>query len=181
MNVKCSAGVISILCALNMSRQLLAPELIQACLAEGLHSKETPIPSQKAVEGNMCLFWKCLKEAEREPDPPASLVLFAPKSQFSPRDPTSLLLIGCPHLLQPPGSHISFFIPKAPPAHSSPLPWNHLWGCPELVLSHARHIVKVSVTQTCPALCDPMDCSPPGSSVLWRQKEKGVTENEMVS
>ena len=56
MNVKCSASVTSILCALNMSRQLLAPELIQACLAAGLHSKETQIPSQKAVEGNMCLF-----------------------------------------------------------------------------------------------------------------------------
>ena len=25
--------------------------------------------------------------------------------------------------------------------------------------------VKVSVTQSCPTLCDPMDCSPPGSSV----------------
>ena len=30
--------------------------------------------------------------------------------------------------------------------------------------------VKVLVTQSCPTLCDPMDCSPPGSSVhgiLW--------------
>ena len=25
--------------------------------------------------------------------------------------------------------------------------------------------VKVLVTQLCPTLCDPMDCSPPGSSV----------------
>ena len=25
--------------------------------------------------------------------------------------------------------------------------------------------VKVFVTQLCPTLCDPMDCSPPGSSV----------------
>ena len=25
--------------------------------------------------------------------------------------------------------------------------------------------VKVSVTQSCPTLCDPVDCSPPGSSV----------------
>ena len=25
--------------------------------------------------------------------------------------------------------------------------------------------VKVKVTQSCPTLCDPMDCSPPGSSV----------------
>ena len=25
--------------------------------------------------------------------------------------------------------------------------------------------VKVSVTQSCSTLCDPMDCSPPGSSV----------------
>ena len=26
--------------------------------------------------------------------------------------------------------------------------------------------MKVSVTQSCPTLCDPMDCSPPGSSVM---------------
>ena len=25
--------------------------------------------------------------------------------------------------------------------------------------------VRVLVTQSCPTLCDPMDCSPPGSSV----------------
>ena len=25
-----------------------------------------------------------------------------------------------------------------------------------------------SVTQLCPTLCDPMDSSPPGSSVLWK-------------
>ena len=25
--------------------------------------------------------------------------------------------------------------------------------------------VKVSVTQSCPTLCNPVDCSPPGSSV----------------
>ena len=25
--------------------------------------------------------------------------------------------------------------------------------------------VKVKVTQSCPTLCDPVDCSPPGSSV----------------
>ena len=27
------------------------------------------------------------------------------------------------------------------------------------------NILKVKVTQSCPALCDPMDCSLPGSSV----------------
>ena len=27
------------------------------------------------------------------------------------------------------------------------------------------HRLKVLVTQLCPTLCDPMDCSPPGSSV----------------
>ena len=26
-------------------------------------------------------------------------------------------------------------------------------------------IMQVLVTQSCPTLCDPMDCSPPGSSV----------------
>ena len=32
-------------------------------------------------------------------------------------------------------------------------------------VKHQRKEVKVSVTQLCPTLCDPMDCSPPGSSV----------------
>ena len=35
---------------------------------------------------------------------------------------------------------------------------------------------KVTVTQSCPALCDPMDCSPPGSSVhgILQGKKSGV-------
>ena len=32
-------------------------------------------------------------------------------------------------------------------------------------LNWYRWKVKVLVTQSCPAVCDPMDCSPPGSSV----------------
>ena len=31
--------------------------------------------------------------------------------------------------------------------------------------SHLVVVVKVIVTQSCPTLCNPMDCSPPGSSV----------------
>ena len=37
-------------------------------------------------------------------------------------------------------------------------------GCQESTLVQGRK-VKVLVTQLCPALCDPMDCSQPGSSV----------------
>ena len=36
------------------------------------------------------------------------------------------------------------------------------------VLMHTRTLgekVKVLVAQSCPALCDPIDCNPPGSSV----------------
>ena len=34
------------------------------------------------------------------------------------------------------------------------------------LLVHSREKkVKVKVAQSCPALCDPMDCRPPGSSV----------------
>ena len=33
----------------------------------------------------------------------------------------------------------------------------------------------VLVTQSCPVLCDPMDCSPPGSSVL-RILQAGILE-----
>ena len=34
--------------------------------------------------------------------------------------------------------------------------------------------VKALVTQSCPALCDPMDCSPPGSSV------QGILQGRIV-
>ena len=37
-------------------------------------------------------------------------------------------------------------------------------GCQESTLVQGRK-VKVLVTQSCPTLCDPMDCSQPGSSV----------------
>ena len=31
-----------------------------------------------------------------------------------------------------------------------------------------------SVTQSCPTLCDPVDCSPPGSSCLWNFPGKNI-------
>ena len=36
--------------------------------------------------------------------------------------------------------------------------------------------VKVLVTQSCPTLCDPMDCSPPGSSVHARTLQARILE-----
>ena len=33
------------------------------------------------------------------------------------------------------------------------------------IKTHALEGMKVLVTQSCPTLCNPMDCSPPGSSV----------------
>ena len=33
------------------------------------------------------------------------------------------------------------------------------------MLGLVKSIVKVLVTQSCPAVCDPMDCNPPGCSV----------------
>ena len=38
------------------------------------------------------------------------------------------------------------------------------WQVDSLPLSHQFSSVQ-SVTQSCPTLCDPMDCNPPGSSV----------------
>ena len=34
--------------------------------------------------------------------------------------------------------------------------------------------VKVFVIQSCPAVCDPMDCSPPGSSVHRQEYQSGL-------
>ena len=41
-------------------------------------------------------------------------------------------------------------------------------GCPRL------HAMLCLVAQSCPALCDPMDCSPPGSSVHWDSPGKNT-------
>ena len=41
---------------------------------------------------------------------------------------------------------------------------------------HPRVKVRVLVTQPCPALCNPMDCSPPGSSVHGISQTKILNE-----
>ena len=38
------------------------------------------------------------------------------------------------------------------------------WGIPKAELSSQCMKVKLLITQSCPTLCSPMDCSPPGSS-----------------
>ena len=40
---------------------------------------------------------------------------------------------------------------------------HRLWGCGDPALSLLDTCVQA--LQSCPTLCDPMDCSPPGSSV----------------
>ena len=47
--------------------------------------------------------------------------------------------------------------------HSSVLTWEILWTEEPDGLQSME--VKVKVTQSCPTLCDPMDCCLPGSSV----------------
>ena len=49
-----------------------------------------------------------------------------------------------------------------PPCHWQPFPTLQVFG---LFLPLLKVKVKVLVAQSCPSLCDPMDCSPPGSSV----------------
>ena len=41
------------------------------------------------------------------------------------------------------------------------------WGqpCPPVAFGYQNHLTHTQVAQSCPTLCDPMDCSPPGSSV----------------
>ena len=48
--------------------------------------------------------------------------------------------------------------------------------CPTLTLSRSGvwPSLRVSVAQLCLTLCDPMDCSPPGSSVHFPDKSTGV-------
>ena len=66
--------------------------------------------------------------------------------------------------------------------------WLLCWGCPESLTCHhrqflmwttmwqaqplVREIHPLSVSQSCLTLCDPMDCSPPGSSVRGILQER---------
>ena len=52
-------------------------------------------------------------------------------------------------------------------------PWLHPRS-PEAELSGVK--VKVKVSQSCPTLCDPMDCGPPGSSVHRFSREEYWSE-----
>ena len=59
---------------------------------------------------------------------------------------------------------LQFDIEALPSRHRIYVPSPGIWVC--LCLGHKWHWkVKVLVTQSCPTLCDPRDCSPPGSSV----------------
>jgi len=70
-------------------------------------------------------------------------------------------------------THIPFFHFKS---------WFHSIFSLTLLLSHDLLLCVISlcvcvlVTQLCPTLCDPMDCSPPGSSVheIFQAKDTGV-------
>ena len=49
-----------------------------------------------------------------------------------------------------------------------------------LILLGAKNVcVCVLVTQSCPTLCDPMDCSPPGSSVHGILQESTEVDKRM--
>ena len=88
--------------------------------------------------------------------------------------PTSWVLVeaGCLPYHQAPEFLCSCFVLASGPGTQSPpilIPVTLLylqlqevssWFSP-VVCTHAKSL------QSCPTLCDPMDCSPPGSSVLW--------------
>ena len=65
----------------------------------------------------------------------------------------------------------SSFLGQHDPTHSCPprrmrFCWElGLLEAPGLSSSHSVHPVACSVAQSCPTLCDPVDCSPPGPSV----------------
>ena len=68
---------------------------------------------------------------------------------------------GSPHLPLQAGKHSSFLREHLKWSH--PTWWSELEGLLLLGL-HDSH-VTLKVAQSCPTLCDPMDCSPPSSSV----------------
>ena len=60
------------------------------------------------------------------------------------------------------------FLPPIPPFFSFWDLWRYAWSTEGLKKPlHSKWKWKVLVTQSCPALCDPMDCSPPRSS--WEE------------
>ena len=52
--------------------------------------------------------------------------------------------------------------------------------CPKYVHATVPEKVKVLVTQSCPTLCDPMDCSPPSSSVHGNLQTRTFTLTKLL-
>ena len=72
-------------------------------------------------------------------------------------------------LVKPPAKRFSFLLPflySHPPAPSSAshIHYRKKTLCFLIVVKHTRAVLCL-VAQSCPTHCDPMDCSPPGSSV----------------
>ena len=81
-----------------------------------------------------------------------------------------VILFNFPHYLE--SSYLWCFICLPLPVLKKILPLSrmcHVYGCVPLLSSRNYHIIVNSgggsVAQSCLTLCDPMDCSPPGSSV----------------
>ena len=70
-----------------------------------------------------------------------------------------------PPALHPAGNHKTVSVSVSPLCRFSPFSFASL-ACSLSVL-HRPDVAEtcVLVTQLCPPLCDPMDCSPPGSSI----------------
>ena len=78
-----------------------------------------------------------------------------PNSCASGRMPSSHLILCRPLLLLPPPSHFNrvwLCVTPETAAHQAPPPW------------YSPGIATAKSLQSCPTLCNPMDCSPPGSS-----------------
>ena len=80
---------------------------------------------------------------------------------FSSQEYWSGLPFPCPGDLPDPG--IEPTSPVSPVLQADSLPLNH-WGSPTKARQRSQ-IPEVKVSPSCPTLCDPMDCSQPGSSV----------------
>ena len=100
-------------------------------------SHSAPLPAQPSPVPSVTLaFWWSF---------PSAFVLAVP----SARHPPPPDFMGLPPPCSVPGSDGTYF-----PAHS-------LWAAPPATVV----VAVVLVARLCPTLCDPTDCSPPGSSV----------------
>ena len=117
-------------------------------------------------------FWLCARWLSLRPRPPFTLTLLSSRTPLSAGQ-TLCIDSPLPRCQLGSQTHRPFSQPTSDPLNSA-------WKFVLLFWVFWRSVVLFSVTQSCPAPCTPMDCSPPGFPVLHYLPEFAQTHVHWV-